>query len=88
MASQFTVKIGSHIQSATNEEFATTLAVNIKTSHPSYNPLTLSNDISLLRLVSPVTFIRHIIGAVCIPALSLDTTSEGAVQNVRLWASG
>ncbi|NP_956650.1 vitamin K-dependent protein C precursor [Danio rerio] len=68
-SSKFSVRLGDY-QRFKFEGSEVTLPVKQHISHPQYNPITVDNDIALLRLDGPVKFSTYILPA-CLPSLEL-----------------
>ncbi|XP_022534360.1 vitamin K-dependent protein C isoform X2 [Astyanax mexicanus] len=66
---RFSVRLGDYLR-FTKEGDEVTIPVSKIVSHPKYNPLTVDNDIALLRLSTPVKFTTYILPA-CLPSRSL-----------------
>uniref|UniRef100_UPI003F4AAC51 uncharacterized protein LOC798775 precursor n=1 Tax=Danio rerio TaxID=7955 RepID=UPI003F4AAC51 len=68
-SSKFSVRLGDY-QRFRFEGSEITLPVKQHISHPQYNPITVDNDIALLRLEVPAKFSTYILPA-CLPSLEL-----------------
>ncbi|XP_015223928.2 chymotrypsin B-like [Lepisosteus oculatus] len=68
------VVIGEHDRSKSNEDIQT-MRVGKVITHPQWNPNTIDNDITLIKLTAPVTLNAHV-APVCLPAAS-DVYSPG-----------
>ncbi|XP_066509082.1 vitamin K-dependent protein C-like [Hoplias malabaricus] len=66
---RFSVRLGDYLRFV-NEGSEVTIPVSKIIPHPKYNPLTVDNDIALLRLATPVKFNQYILPA-CLPSRSL-----------------
>ncbi|KAL7842053.1 hypothetical protein SRHO_G00237420 [Serrasalmus rhombeus] len=66
---RFSVRLGDYLRFK-KEDSEVTIPVSKIVSHPKYNPVTVDNDIALLRLATPVKFTNYILPA-CLPSRSL-----------------
>ncbi|KAL7850958.1 hypothetical protein AOLI_G00213140 [Acnodon oligacanthus] len=66
---RFRVRLGDYFQFM-KEKNEVTIPVSKVISHPKYNPVTVDNDIALLRLATPVKFTNYILPA-CLPSRRL-----------------
>ncbi|KAL6468287.1 hypothetical protein MHYP_G00239640 [Metynnis hypsauchen] len=66
---RFSVRLGDYLRFK-KEDSEVTIPVSKIVSHPKYNPVTVDNDIALLRLATPVKFTDYILPA-CLPSRSL-----------------
>ncbi|TRY95445.1 hypothetical protein DNTS_032473 [Danionella cerebrum] len=68
-SAKFSVRLGDYDRYKT-EGSEITLPVKRAITHPDYNPITVDNDIALLRLAAPATFTTYILPA-CLPSTDL-----------------
>ncbi|XP_036412650.1 vitamin K-dependent protein C-like isoform X2 [Colossoma macropomum] len=66
---RFSVRLGDYLRFK-KEDSEVTIPVSKIVSHPKYNPVTVDNDIALLRLATRVKFTNYILPA-CLPSRSL-----------------
>uniref|UniRef100_A0AAY4ATW8 Vitamin K-dependent protein C n=1 Tax=Denticeps clupeoides TaxID=299321 RepID=A0AAY4ATW8_9TELE len=72
---RFSVRLGDY-ERLTRENSEVVLLVSKAIAHPDYDPVTVDNDIALLRLSSPAPFTQYILPA-CLPSPNL---AEGVLH--------
>lgn len=84
----FSCRAGHHAKNGVNQPFMQTSAVSQIVIHESYNPVTINNDVAIVRLSSPFTRTAQV-SPVCLPPNTneiatntlVHVTGWGAVEN-------